>query len=204
MSDSLRAWQTLVLWHNWRKTALFFVFTLTLLLDMATNPVISVVSVAGAITISLSISYCCYVWGMRKLRKSCNAEHPLKRYLDMDVTISRKTTEQLAHLLVSKLNPLLLRLRSLFLVEDMLDSLKMLLIFCCLNIVGDLIKGMTLLIVGKCMSTASVDLLPNSNLSSSFHSTLHLAQSIRVEEEGHPQEARTISTLEVSAAVHKP
>ncbi|XP_017863587.1 PREDICTED: reticulon-1-A [Drosophila arizonae] len=147
MPDTLTAWRALVLWQNWRRTALFFIFTLTLLLDMATNPVISVASVAGAITISICIAYCCYVWGMRKLRKSCNAEHPLKRYLDMDVTISRKTAEQLAHLLVSKLNPILLRLRSLFLVEDMLDSLKMLLIFCCLNIVGDFIKGMTLLVV---------------------------------------------------------
>lgn len=168
MPDTLTAWRALVLWQNWRRTALFFIFTLTLLLDMATNPVISVVSVAGAITISICIAYCCYVWGMRKLRKSGNAEHPLKRYLDMDVTISRKTAEQLAHLLVSKLNPILLRLRSLFLVEDMLDSMKMLLIFCCLNIVGDFIKGMTLLVVGKCMNMASVDVLSNSNLSSCF------------------------------------
>lgn len=145
----LAAWQALLLWHNWRKTGLLFIMVLTLLLDMATNPVISVVSVAGAITISLTISYSCYVWGMRKLRKSCVVEHPLKQYLEMDVTISAKTTEQLAHMLVSKLNPILLRCRSLFLVEDMLDSLKLLLIFCGLNIVGDYINGMTLLLVGK-------------------------------------------------------
>ncbi|TDG47634.1 hypothetical protein AWZ03_005932 [Drosophila navojoa] len=147
MPDAVTTLQALVLWRNWRRTALFFIFTLTLLLDMSTNPVISVLSVAGAITISINMSYCCYVWAMRKLHKSSITDHPLKRYLDMDFTISRKTTEQLAHLFISKLNPILLQLRSVFLVEDMVDSLKMLIIFCCLNIVGDLIKGMTLLVV---------------------------------------------------------
>ncbi|EDW70693.1 uncharacterized protein Dvir_GJ11400 [Drosophila virilis] len=147
IAASWKAWQALLLWHNWRKTALFFCLMLTLLLDMASNPVISVVSVAGAIAISISICYSCYVWAMRKLRKSSAVEHPLKRYLDMDVTISKETAEHLAYVLALKLNPILLRLRSLFLVEDLLDSLKLLMMLCGLNIVGDYVNGMTILVL---------------------------------------------------------
>ncbi|EDV97887.1 GH17123 [Drosophila grimshawi] len=141
-------WQELLLWHNWRKTALIFILTLTLLLDIAVNPIISVMSVAGAIILGISMCYCCYVWGMRKLHKSNDVKHPCQRYLDMDVTISEETAEQLADLILLILNPILLHLRSLFLVEDLFDSLKLLLLLCSLNIVGDHIDGMTLLLAG--------------------------------------------------------
>lgn len=139
----------LLLWHNWPKTAVFFFVILMILLDIASNSIISVVSVAGVLILSISICYCCYVWGMRKLRKSNVLDHPYKSYLEIDLSISEDSAARLARLFVVKLNPILLQLRSLFLIEDLLDSLKLLVMLCGLNVVGDYINGMTLLVLGK-------------------------------------------------------
>ncbi|KAM8708443.1 hypothetical protein ACLKA7_015421 [Drosophila subpalustris] len=151
--DSLEAMpngalKQLLLWHNWPKTALFFFVILMVLLDIASNSIISVISVAGVLILLISICYCCYVWGMRKLRKSNTVDHPYQSYLETDLSISEESAAHLARLVVVKLNPILLKLRSLFLIEDLLDSLKLLVTLCGLNVVGDYINGMTLLVLG--------------------------------------------------------
>ncbi|KAH8260889.1 hypothetical protein KR044_000017 [Drosophila immigrans] len=138
----------LLLWRNWRKTAIFFCLSLVMLLDIASNSIISVVSVLGVFIVLVSISYCCYVWGMRKLRKSSIVDHPHQRYLETDVTISEENAAHLARLIVVKLNPILCQLRSFFLIEDLMDSLKFMLALCALNVLGDFVNGMTLLVIG--------------------------------------------------------
>ncbi|KAH8411155.1 hypothetical protein KR222_008798 [Zaprionus bogoriensis] len=151
--DSLETWpngglKQLLLWKNWRKTALVFSLILMLLLDIASNSIISVVSVAGVLVLLTSISYWCFVWGMRKLRKSNKVEHPYQSYLEIDFNISEDAAVQLARLFVFKVNPILKRLSSFFLVEDLFDSIKFLMFLCGLNVVGDYTNGITLIVVG--------------------------------------------------------
>lgn len=153
--DSLQAWpncgiKALLLWHNWRKTALVFFVMLMLLLDIAANSIISVMSVVGILMLLASISYWCLVWGIRKLRKSNTIEHPYQNYLEIDFNISEEAAVQLARLFVIKLNPIIKRVRTLFLVEDFLDSLKLLVLLCVFNVVGDYTNGITVIVVGKC------------------------------------------------------
>ncbi|KAH8372298.1 hypothetical protein KR093_010973 [Drosophila rubida] len=138
----------LLLWRNWRKTALIFFLTLMIILDIASNSIISVVSVVGVLIVLISISYCCYIWGMRKLRKSSIMDHPYQRYLETDVSISEEAAARLARLVVIKVNPMLGHLRAFFLIEDLVDSLKFLVVLCGLNVLGDYVNGMTLLLIG--------------------------------------------------------
>lgn len=153
--DSLQAWpncglKKLLLWHNWRKTALIFFIMLILLLDIAANSIISVASVVGILLLLASLSYWSFVWGMRKLRKSNIIENPYQSYIEIDLQISEEAAVQLTRLFIIKLNPIVKRLYLLFLVDDFLDSLKFLLLLGVLNIVGDYTNGISVIIVGKC------------------------------------------------------
>ncbi|ALC44007.1 Rtnl2 [Drosophila busckii] len=138
----------LLLWRNWQSTGIVFCLIIILLLDITVNSIISVVSVLGVLGLLLSLGYCSYVWTIRKLNKSSNEEHPMRRYMEMDLSISEQTAECLARLLVQQLNPIIQSLRALFLVEDLVDTLKLLLLFCVLNILGDYVTGMNLLLIG--------------------------------------------------------
>jgi len=175
----------LLYWENWRKTATFFFLTLMILWDIAAHSVISVVSVAGVLMLSLSICYFGYVWGLRKLRKSNIMDHPYQRYLEIDLSISEEAAASLARLAVINLNPFLMKMSSLFLIEDLLDSLKLLVMLCGLNIVGDYINGMTLLVIGKC-TKSSLKFILNGLIGPFFHSfyfDIHAAKALRLEED---------------------
>ncbi|XP_062134354.1 reticulon-3-B [Drosophila sulfurigaster albostrigata] len=141
----------LILWRNWRKTSFVFLLMLMILMDIASNSIISVVSVFGVLIVLISMSYCCHIWGMRKLSKSHIMDHPYQNFLETDVSISEESAARLARLIVIKVNPILCQLRSLILIEDFVDSLKFLIALCGLNVLGDYINGMTMVLIGFVM-----------------------------------------------------
>lgn len=71
-----------------------------------------------------------------------------REYLEKDLSVPKERVHELADLLVKHCDQLVLRLRSLFLVEDLVDSLKLALLLWVLTYVGSWFNGMTLIILG--------------------------------------------------------
>ena len=67
----------------------------------------------------------------------------------MDLTLSQDRVQQIGNVFVTHLNALGTELRRLFLVEDLVDSIKFGVLLYCLTYVGALFNGMTCLIIGN-------------------------------------------------------
>lgn len=74
--------------------------------------------------------------------------HPFKEYLEKDVTVTSEKMHEVADLTAAKLNGTLVELRRLFLVEDLVDSVKFALVLWALTYVGSWFNGLTLVILG--------------------------------------------------------
>lgn len=70
-------------------------------------------------------------------------------YLEQDLTLSQDRVQQITSVAVSHANAAICELRRLFLVEDLVDSIKFGVLLYCLTYVGALFNGMTLIILCK-------------------------------------------------------
>lgn len=69
--------------------------------------------------------------------------------MEHDVTVTTEKVHEVADLTAAKLNASLVELRRLFLVEDLVDSVKFALVLWLLTYVGSLFNGLTLVILGN-------------------------------------------------------
>ncbi|NP_963856.1 reticulon-2 [Rattus norvegicus] len=110
----------------------------------------SIVSVAA----HLALLGLCATISLRVYRKVLQAVHrgdgtnPFQAYLDMDLTLTREQTERLSQQIASHVVSTATQLRHFFLVEDLVDSLKLALLFYILTFVGAIFNGLTLVILG--------------------------------------------------------
>ncbi|XP_059522128.1 reticulon-2 isoform X3 [Myotis daubentonii] len=110
----------------------------------------SIVSVAAHVALLLL----CGTISLRVYRKVLQAVHrgdganPFQAYLDVDLTLTREQIERLSQQIASKVVSAATQLRHFFLVEDLVDSLKLALLFYILTFVGAVFNGLTLLILG--------------------------------------------------------
>lgn len=72
--------------------------------------------------------------------------------MEFDITLSQERVQQVTTVAVSHANAALTELRRLFLVEDLVDSIKFGVLLYCLTYVGALFNGMTLIILGKSLN----------------------------------------------------
>ncbi|EPQ05964.1 Reticulon-2 [Myotis brandtii] len=111
----------------------------------------SIVSVAAHVALLLL----CGTISLRVYRKVLQAVHrgdganPFQAYLDVDLTLTREQIERLSQQIASKVVSAATQLRHFFLVEDLVDSLKLALLFYILTFVGAVFNGLTLLILGE-------------------------------------------------------
>jgi len=69
--------------------------------------------------------------------------------LDFDLTLSPEKVQQIAGTIVQHINAYVSELRRLFLVEDLVDSLKFALLLWLLTYIGAIFNGMTVITLGK-------------------------------------------------------
>ncbi|XP_068155860.1 reticulon-3 [Drosophila tropicalis] len=139
--------ENLLLWRNWQKSAIIFMGILLVLVDIVFHSVISVVSMTCITMLLISIGYRCYDHLMQSWNKTESMEHPYRCFLEMDFSISREKAMYVVCLIVDNLNILLLKCRSLFFVENIWDSCKLLLALCGINLLGDCFNGITLVVL---------------------------------------------------------
>lgn len=72
-----------------------------------------------------------------------------RELLDTDFSLPQEKVEEISKIGVAHFNAAIVELRRLFLVEDLVDSIKFGVLLWCLTYLGAWFNGMTLIIIGK-------------------------------------------------------
>ncbi|XP_049281241.1 reticulon-1 isoform X1 [Anopheles funestus] len=139
--------ESLIYWRDIKKSAVVFGGGLAILLAMSLFSLISVFSYLSLLLLFGTISFRIYKNVLQAVQKTAEG-HPFKDYLEMDLTLSQEKVQQLATFAVAHVNALLTGLRRLFLVEDLVDSIKFGVLLYWLTYVGAIFNGITCVMIG--------------------------------------------------------
>uniref|UniRef100_A0A8C7LAJ4 Reticulon n=1 Tax=Oncorhynchus kisutch TaxID=8019 RepID=A0A8C7LAJ4_ONCKI len=138
----------LLYWRDVKTSGVVFGASLSLLLSLTLCSIVSVSSYIGLALLSVTICFRIYKGILQAIQKS-DEGHPFKLYLDQDVALSEGTVHKYSDCVLARFNTTVTELRRLFLVEDLVDSLKFAVLMWILTYVGALFNGLTLFILGK-------------------------------------------------------
>ncbi|XP_061545368.1 reticulon-4-like isoform X5 [Phycodurus eques] len=136
----------LVYWRDLKTTGVVFGAALLLLLSLTVCSIVSVCSYVGLALLSVTVCFRIYKGILQAIQKS-DEGHPFKQYLEREVALSEDTAHKYGDVLLEKINKTVSELRRLFLVEDLVDSIKFALLMWILTYVGALFNGLTLAIL---------------------------------------------------------
>lgn len=136
----------LIYWRDVKKTGVVFGSMMVLLLSLAMFSVLSVVAYLSLAALTVTISFRVYKNILQAVQKTGEG-HPFKQFLDVDIAIPSDKVHQAADHIVQHASCTLRELRHLFLVEDLIDSIKFALLLWVLTYIGAWFNGMTLIIL---------------------------------------------------------
>ncbi|XP_055083122.1 reticulon-4-like isoform X6 [Periophthalmus magnuspinnatus] len=136
----------LLYWRDVKSTGAVFGAILLLLLSLTMCSIVSVCSYIGLALLSVTICFRIYKGILQAIQKS-DEGHPFKQYLDQEVALSEDMVHKYSDLALNKINKSIADLRRLFLVEDLVDSIKFAVLMWILTYVGALFNGLTLVIL---------------------------------------------------------
>ncbi|XP_025091987.1 reticulon-1-A-like isoform X7 [Pomacea canaliculata] len=136
----------LIYWRDVRKTGVVFGSMLLVLLSLAFFSLLSVLAYLSLAILTVTLSFRVYKNIMAAVQKTSDG-HPFKQYLDLDITLKEEKVSRVTHTVLQHINRSLLELRRLFLIEDLIDSIKFGLLLWVLTYVGAWFNGMTLIIL---------------------------------------------------------
>ncbi|KAM6188530.1 LOW QUALITY PROTEIN: reticulon-3 [Sarcoramphus papa] len=139
----------LLFWRDVKKTGVVFGASLLLLLSLATLSPVSVVAHLALALLSVTISL--RVYSVVQAVQKSEEGHPFG-HLELDVTLSPETFQAHAATVALHLNQALRLLLRLFLVEDLVDSMKLAMSMWLLTYVGAVFNGITLLILAELLA----------------------------------------------------
>ncbi|XP_014279085.1 reticulon-1 isoform X2 [Halyomorpha halys] len=139
--------ESLVYWRDPKKSGAVFGVLMVTLLSLTCFSLISVVAYLSLLTLAGTISFRTYKSIMQAVQKTSDG-HPFKEYLELDISLPEEKVSETARIAAQHINTAMSALRSLFLVEDLIDSIKGLVLFWTLTYVGAVFNGLTLLIIG--------------------------------------------------------
>ncbi|XP_072424492.1 reticulon-1a isoform X1 [Chiloscyllium punctatum] len=145
----------LLYWRDIKQTGIVFGSVLLLLFSLTQFSVVSVIAYLALAALSATISFRIYKSVLQAVQKT-DEGHPFKAYLDMDATLSEEQIQKYADSALVYVNSTVKELRRLFLVQDLVDSLKFAVLMWLLTYVGAIFNGLTLMI----MAVVSMFTLP--------------------------------------------
>jgi len=134
----------LLYWDNPRDSGIVCGSVLVCLLAVRYISLISVVGNLSLALITATLSFRIYKSVLAAVNKT-NEGHPFKQFLDVDVTLPADKVSSLANAFFAKLNNVLLKLKSLLLVENAVESVKFAVAMYLLTYVGAILNGLTLI-----------------------------------------------------------
>ncbi|KAK2184172.1 hypothetical protein NP493_277g01000 [Ridgeia piscesae] len=121
---------------------------MVLLFSLAMFSVLSVFAYLSLAMLTVTISFRIYKQVLGAVQKTGDG-HPFKCCLDKDITLPAEKVHQLADQVMERATCLSNHARKLFLVADLVDSLKFGLFLWVLTYIGAWFNGMTLIILGE-------------------------------------------------------
>uniref|UniRef100_A0A8C2DZX9 Reticulon n=1 Tax=Cyprinus carpio TaxID=7962 RepID=A0A8C2DZX9_CYPCA len=138
----------LLYWRNLKQSGFVFGSLLLLLFSLTQFSVVSVVAYLALAALSATISFRVYKSVLQAVQKT-DEGHPFKAYLEVEMSLSHDQMQKYAENAQYYINSTLKELRRLFLVQDLVDSLKFAVLMWLLTYLGALFNGLTLLIMGE-------------------------------------------------------
>nr|XP_045003158.1 reticulon-4 isoform X4 [Jaculus jaculus] len=136
----------LLYWRDIRKTGVVFGASLFLLLSLTVFSIVSVAAYIALALLSVTVSFRVYKGVIQAIQKS-DEGHPFRAYLESEVAISEEWIQKYSNSALGHVNCTVKELRRLFLVDDLVDSLKFAVLMWVFTYVGALFNGLTLLIL---------------------------------------------------------
>uniref|UniRef100_A0A3B3TRK8 Reticulon n=1 Tax=Poecilia latipinna TaxID=48699 RepID=A0A3B3TRK8_9TELE len=136
----------LLYWRNVKQSGAVFSSVLLLLFSLTQFSVVSVGAYLALAALSATISFRIYKSVLQAVQKT-DEGHPFKAYLEMEIAMSQDQISKYADKILLYSNTCMKELRRLFLVQDLVDSLKFAVLMWLLTYVGALFNGLTLLIL---------------------------------------------------------
>ncbi|XP_070710434.1 reticulon-3 isoform X1 [Pempheris klunzingeri] len=136
----------LIHWRDPKKSGLVFGLSMLLLLSLAAFSVISVASYLLLALLCVTITFRIYKSVVQAVQKSSDG-HPFKSLIDKDVSIPPETFRKHVDTSLTYINRALKQMSRLFLVEDLVDSLKLAVVMWLFTYVGAVFNGITILIL---------------------------------------------------------
>ncbi|CAL8286822.1 unnamed protein product [Lota lota] len=146
----------LLYWRNVKQSGAVFSSVLLLLFSLTQFSVVSVGAYLALAALSATISFRIYKSVLQAVQKT-DEGHPFKSFLEVEIALSQDQIGKYADKIMLYSNTCVKELRRLFLVQDLVDSLKFAVLMWLLTYVGALFNGLTLLILAViCMFTMPV------------------------------------------------
>lgn len=139
--------ESLIYWRSAARSGAALGAGLALLVALACCSVVSVAAYSSLLALSAAVAFRIYKNVLQAVQKT-NDGHPFKWLLEKDISVPAERAQSLAAAATAHLNAALAELRRLFLVEDLVDSLKFGVLLWCLTYVGACFNGITLIILG--------------------------------------------------------
>ncbi|XP_048355272.1 reticulon-2 isoform X2 [Sphaerodactylus townsendi] len=137
----------LVYWRDTRKSTFVFTSLMVALLCLLHFSIVSVVSYLSLAVLTVTISLRVYSKVLHAIHRG-EGTNPFQAQLDADLGLSKEQLERLTERVVFYATSGTRSVQRLFLVDDLVESIKFAFLFYILTYVGAVFNGMTLLILG--------------------------------------------------------
>merc|ERR1711955_78932 len=134
---------SLLYWENPRDSGIVCGSLLVCLLAVRYISLISVIGNLSLALVTATMSFRIYKSVLAAVNKS-NEGHPFKQFLEVDVTLPADKVSSLSDCFFSKLNAILLKLKSVLLVENTVESVKVAVLMYLLTYIGAMMNGLTI------------------------------------------------------------
>ncbi|XP_059159583.1 reticulon-1-A-like isoform X5 [Physella acuta] len=145
-SDFQSCLKDLIYWRDVKKTGIVFGTLMMVLISLAIFTVISVIAYLSLAILTVTFSFVVYKKIMGAVQKSQEG-HPFQPLLDLDIQLNENKLKSIIHSTLKNVNCLTHELRRLFLIEDLVDSIKFGLLLWALTYIGYWFSGMFLIIM---------------------------------------------------------
>jgi len=134
---------SLLYWDNPRDSGIACGSVLVCLLAVRYISLISVIGNLSLALVTATMSFRIYKSVLAAVNKTQEG-HPFKQFLDIDVTLPADKVAEITDALFNKLNSILAKLKSVLLVENVLESLKFAVAMYVMTYIGALMNGLTI------------------------------------------------------------
>lgn len=138
--------ESLIYWRNPQKSGAVFGGILVVLLSLAYFSFISVTAYLSLFALVGTISFRIYKNVLQAVQKTADG-HPFKEQLEADIALPQEKVREITDIAVTHVNAAACELRRLFLVEDLVDSIRFGVLLWCFTYLGAWFNGMTLIII---------------------------------------------------------